>query len=290
MFKPTVLGEFINPGAQIPAKPMRDYASRATTLWKENGPIAVIRGLYRVGYYDIYRKILYKIASEKKAHTIEDITVQAPTETYWQYNHFSELIERKMIGDFISEIRTDDTVFDVGAFLGWHTLFAAKAAEDGLTVAFEPHPVSFSRLEEVLRCAEGTVQSYNYALSDAEASVTIPRNSSSGAEISEDTSTIEGFETKAVRGDELIQSENLPVPNVIKIDVEGKEKEVLDGLKRTISSDECRVIYCEMHPQKSLFGNALYSKVVDCLENVGFEWSVLDGTERVIIKAKDPTN
>lgn len=210
--------------------------------------------------------------------------MRVPLETYWEFNHFRRLVERALLSDLVSEIRTDDVVYDVGAYLGWHTLFAAKAARDGTTVAFEPHPVSHKRLQEVLRHAEGHVRTYNYALSDVKKTVAIPKNSSSGAEISETGS--DGYEAKTIRGDALVDSEDLPLPNVIKIDVEGMEKEVLDGLEKTIATDECRVIYCEMHPQKSALGNKLYSEIVDDFERAGFEWSVLPDTERVTLKAK----
>jgi len=50
-----------------------------------------------------------------------------------------------------------------------------------------------------------------------------------------------------VVGNRFIDMESLPVPNVIKIDVEGMEEEVLLGLVQTLHRPECRLILCEVH-------------------------------------------
>jgi hypothetical protein len=39
----------------------------------------------------------------------------------------------------------------------------------------------------------------------------------------------------------------LPTPNVIKIDVEGYELEVIEGLPRVLSSKELRSVFVEVH-------------------------------------------
>jgi hypothetical protein len=47
-------------------------------------------------------------------------------------------------------------------------------------------------------------------------------------------------------GDEALRS--APVPNAIKIDVEGHEFAVLQGLRQTLSNAACRRIGLEVHP------------------------------------------
>jgi FkbM family methyltransferase len=265
---------------------MTGYLSSINERWKNNGVTGVIEGIHDFLYYQFYRKAKFELSDNIKSHTVNDVTVQVPMEEYWEYKHFSEMIDEEiMIADMISEIKSDDVVYDIGAFLGWHTLFASSAGPDGATIAFEPHPVSHARLRQALRHAKGPVQTYNYALSDVESTVTVPENISSGATISELTGENGAYETKAVPGDEIIKTEALPAPDVIKIDVEGAEKKVLHGMESTLTESECRIIYCEVHPEKSGLGNALYSEITDQFERAGFEWCVLEGTERVTLKA-----
>ena len=64
-----------------------------------------------------------------------------------------------------------------------------------------------------------------------------------------------------VNGDEFIIDNKLEIPNVIKIDVEGYENEVIQGLSNTLSNPKCRVVMCEFN----FVGNE------DLFEKKGFE-------------------
>jgi hypothetical protein len=38
-----------------------------------------------------------------------------------------------------------------------------------------------------------------------------------------------------------------PIPNVIKIDVEGAEIKVIEGLSKTLAHQDCKAVLCEVH-------------------------------------------
>ena len=50
-----------------------------------------------------------------------------------------------------------------------------------------------------------------------------------------------------VRGDELVQKRGLPVPNFLKMDVEGCELDVFQGMRDVLKDTLCRGVFCEVH-------------------------------------------
>ena len=48
-----------------------------------------------------------------------------------------------------------------------------------------------------------------------------------------------------MRGDEVVDSGQIPAPNVIKIDTEGAEAKVLEGLRKTLAESSVRAIVFE---------------------------------------------
>jgi len=72
-----------------------------------------------------------------------------------------------------------------------------------------------------------------------------------------------------MRGDDLFRSRGWTVPAVVKIDVEGFEGQVLEGLRDTIRQSECRIICCEVHPELLPSGVTLES-ILAGLSESGF--------------------
>lgn len=63
-------------------------------------------------------------------------------------------------------------------------------------------------------------------------------------------------------GDYIVKERNLPLPKAIKIDVEGFEYPVINGLKDTLSHETCKLVCCEVHPAP--FSNNINpSEIVD---------------------------
>ncbi|CAL8473191.1 FkbM family methyltransferase [Caballeronia sp. S22] len=156
----------------------------------------------------------------------------------------------------LSVVREGDTVIDVGAFIGTHSLaFARHVGTSGHVVSVEPQARSFQLLQRNV-AANGL---HNVRLENAIASssareevipsIDIASPASYGSASLRDVTRQTGNDTLAGR-DELavhalaIDDLNVSSCSLIKIDVEGMEEVVLSGVRRTVQ--RCKpVIYAE---------------------------------------------
>jgi FkbM family methyltransferase len=118
-------------------------------------------------------------------------------------------------------------------------------------LAFEPSPATLAILRS--RCGNLlNVELVNVALSDADG---LAHFHESGAEGDPNNGLLHASASGSVvevavrRGDSLCRERSNVVPNCIKIDVEGFEKEVLDGLSATLRSSHVRNVFVEVHFQ-----------------------------------------
>lgn len=155
--------------------------------------------------------------------------------------------ELKLLNKYINE---GDTIIDVGANIGTHTVFFAKKVKDkGRVYAFEPQRIIFQNL-----CANislnwlTNVECYNMALGKSSGYIFAPylnylqRKNFGGLRLGKYT---EGEKIKLVAIDSL----KLEKCNLIKIDVEGMEADVLKGASKTISKHK-PVLFVENNTEK----------------------------------------
>jgi len=164
--------------------------------------------------------------------------------------------ERALLARMLRETRPGDVVFDVGANLGFYTVLLAKAVGPiGTVVAFEPELGVLERMKENAEInGVANIRGFNVALGETEATVPLEVDSRLGSGLhimaGGDHSVRAGFATRdvrQVRGDAYVAAQALPVPALIKVDVEGMEREVLRGLARTLADSRCRLVLCEIH-------------------------------------------
>jgi len=180
--------------------------------------------------------------------------------------------------------------WDIGANIGSVSIPIAHRNPSVRVFAFEPSPSALSTLERNLKMNEmlGNVSVYAYALSNTNGPVPFfesseGRNSGVGGLYAETHNRDHSRAyVHACTGDSLIESSELPGPDLIKIDTEGWEPEVLDGLSRYLQSsnrlsilwehclyrlDERRTPRDAISSRLSALGFELYA----CRENGRFE-------------------
>lgn len=138
-------------------------------------------------------------------------------------------------------VAAGDTVYDIGANMGYVSLSLAKrVGPGGWVIAFEPVPKNLELLRmNVENNHLPNVQVFDVAASDRNGKTTI-RISDSLAMASlvwhkKDPAAVE-LEIGTVAIDDLVEAGKFPKPTFIKLDVEGAEGLALQGMSRTVTA------------------------------------------------------
>ncbi len=156
---------------------------------------------------------------------------------------------------FCGALRNGDIVWDVGANIGSYTrLFAEHVGPDGKVFAFEPSPINFERLERecgalnnvvLIQMGLGGVDDI-FPLIQGEDE--LGATSRIAYECSINSWTVSHFHMVKIRtGKRLIEEGEAEMPSAIKIDVEGFELEVLQGIGDRLESPTLHTIGIEVH-------------------------------------------
>lgn len=226
------------------------------------------------------KKIYFEIFAPKDkkiSYTIEEISAQFYVKNYTEMIYLTETIvgqgdESRVIRLLLKNIRQGDVVYDVGAFLGLHTIFFAKSVgENGKVIAFEPSFCSYQALKNNIELNSlDNVIPINIALGQTVGLGIIGGDDMSSYSLRELSKKDDsGHEVVIMPGDLAVVEKNLPQPNIVKIDVEGYEYLVIKGLENTLRKKFCRLVCCEVHPE--FFTHGVTSKmVIDLLRDFGF--------------------
>lgn len=171
------------------------------------------------------------------------------------------------------------TVYDIGAYEGVMALFFAKAVgAGGRVIAFEPNPVNCARLESnvalnkfdnvtIFQVAIGSrqekaqlaIRRHDYATGSIDPSIKMQILQEQGALIEVEVDTL----------DHRFQVTRLPSPDFVKIDVEGYELNVLNGMTETIARKKPN-IFIELHGVGVQQKRENVKNVINFLSEVGY--------------------
>ncbi len=152
----------------------------------------------------------------------------------------------------VRHIGTRDVVYDIGANLGFFSLLAARlVGPAGRVYAFEPAPENaeaIRRNAELNLISQVTVipRAVSSRAGTARLQIVDDQSWSRLEEFGEHPDTEHVLEVETVTIDELVASGELPPPALVKIDVEGAEVAVLEGMRRTIAEHRPAIV-CELH-------------------------------------------
>jgi len=140
----------------------------------------------------------------------------------------------------MKELKTGNVFIDIGANIGYYTCLAAtKIRNEGVVVAFEPEPIMYrilklninlNKLDNVL------CEPYAVDLQDGISLLFINPVETGSHSLIPKVTGMKAIKVKTVTLDSYFSSQRLPLPDFVKIDVEGAEFRVLLGMKRIIKN------------------------------------------------------
>jgi len=182
----------------------------------------------------------------------------------------TETSEMRFLKDKIKNM-TNRTIVDVGANIGFYTLFFASLNMTGKIYAFEPEPKNFEILQKnIIVNNLKNITCYNYAISSRSGLLNLNLSEHMGQHSIGNS----GIEVKCVKLDDVVDSAGF-----IKIDAEGHEIEILKGMSRLLKSDVMIMIEFYYKLLKK-FGNP--TDLLDHLNKMNFRFiDMRDGFKEV---------
>jgi len=228
------------------------------TVLRKTGVLKVIIALLNIRknisnkkYHKIYRN------TRPKEHSIsfKQANIKMNIIDEQHFVTLSTQYEKKIVDFIFDNCQSESIVWDIGANVGYYSIVCATAVgEKGKVYAFDPHPQAKQRILENagLNNLENIII-IPYALGKEKSKLLLEMtgNISTGAHkiVSDEHKHEEKVVTEVsiVVGDDWAAENNVPIPTLVKIDVEGAEYDVLLGMKNTLKSDLCKAIVIEVH-------------------------------------------
>ena len=177
---------------------------------------------------------------------------------------------------FRMQLKPGDICIDIGANVGAHTLLAAHLVGSGGQVhAVEASPTIHARLlRNLARNDAGHVRTYNVAVTDVAGPVTVfmhgDQNSGATtimADVAQDRHALAETEIQGLPLADILDADVIANARLVKIDVEGAEWLVLQGMRDTLGTmhEDCLVL---MEINKDALA-AMHRSIDDILELFG---------------------
>jgi FkbM family methyltransferase len=193
-------------------------------------------------------------------------------------DYITGLYEKSCTQVLREHLRQASLVLDIGANLGYFSIFMAKHAGGNCQIlAFEPMPDTFGLLERNIKLNNLTnVNAIKAAVSDKSGDVELL---SDARQRLSKTASIVGYRlegeakkttAQAIRIDQYFEGAE-QLPDLIKVDVEGGELAVLNGARAAIRRGRPTLVI-EIHG----WGSEDSQKVLDLLADVGYSANILE--------------
>lgn len=157
-----------------------------------------------------------------------------------------------------SQIGRGDILLDIGANIGYYVLIEASlVGENGKIYAIEPSPDNIKLLKKNVEenNYSDLVEVYPMAVASKKGRLELFVSSKSNLNTTfkESKLIVEGrisydktIEVEGITVDEFLRDKE--APTFIRMDIEGGEVEVIEGMEETLQSEEFRKLFVEIHP------------------------------------------
>ncbi len=197
-------------------------------------------------------------------------------------NWYCGLHEVRDMAFVLHFLRPEDHFLDVGANVGSYTVLAGGAAGARVT-AVEPIPETFAHLERniALNDLSGRVRACPCGLSDASGTLRFTKDLDTVNHILAPWEDLPSIEVPVRTLDDLVGSD---VPVLLKIDVEGHERSVLQGAVGTLADARLLAVVMETNGSGARYGIS-DAELVALMAHSGFSAYGYDPFNRQLIDA-----
>lgn len=231
----------------------------------------------RVGLHDGLRRVYWGLLRGTVGDTVEVSIGEASAEyqltNLQSYGVIRSTVddERAIVRRLLSELDEDDTFWDVGANIGVCTCLAGEVATDGDVVAFEPYAPNTEVLAENATLNGVDVDLREEALADAAGETTFfvmytseegTQEGSIDPEYTNHDGAVRQLTVEQVPGDELVRTDEVEAPDVVKMDIEGAAPQAISGMSDTLRST-VRLLVVEPHDN--------FDELTEQLAGLGFD-------------------
>lgn len=166
-----------------------------------------------------------------------------------------------------------EVVVDVGAYVGRYSLIASKyVGKDGIVIAVEAHPANYQvLLKNITLNKMENIIPINKALLNRNGTCELFIGDREGWH-SIVKKTERSIKVPCITLDKLLEKLGVTQVNWIKIDVEGAEYKVLQGMKRILKKSQHLTLLIELHKRTS---QDMYNKLINIGFNIG-SFAIID--------------
>ena len=193
--------------------------------------------------------------------------------------HFGSLafgnLETSVQEAMLRHLGRGDVFYDIGANLGFFAMLGARlVGEEGIVYAFEAAPDNADAIRSNAQLNRfANIEVIAKAVADhggtGRLQVVDDQSWSKLEDYGEHPNTERVLEVELVAIDELLGAGELRPPTLVKIDVEGAELAVLEGMRETIERHRPAII-CELH--------GTHAEFVSLMDGMGYRLINLEGT------------
>jgi FkbM family methyltransferase len=198
-----------------------------------------------------------------------------------------EPVETKLVQGILKE---GDVFIDVGANIGWYTVIGSKlVGETGKVVAFEPDPTNFDMLRknvEANRLKGVVLEEKGLSSAPGSFKLFLDRKNLGRHSMVLHYEEKHYVDVETVRFDDYWKDQG--DIRLVKIDTEGAEGMILDGMMKTLEKHKRLELILELAPQRLACCGYDADKMLEGLYRLGFKASHIDEDGNRIVPMGTP--
>ncbi len=175
--------------------------------------------------------------------------------------------ERKQSDKFASYCKASKCFWDLGAHVGYYTLLYNSQNPAGNILAFEPSEVNAKLFHKHMELNKiSNYKLFEVAVSDKEGMLSFKKTRTTVAgKLDEEGET----KVKVVRLSKMLETNEIQIPDLVKMDIEGAEENVLRDMKAVFTQRK-PVLFVSTH------GKQVHLNCVALLKEMGYNLKPLD--------------